>query len=192
MMAYILYDPNLLTTLRAEISPAVSEATAGLELRLERLPQLEAVYHEVLRLHSSASTVRTVLSDTELRDKILPKGTNILIPYRQLHLDDKVFGENAKEFDAERFLKIKNLSQSPSFKPFGAGSTYCPGRFLARREILTFVALAISRFDISVSDPKAGGSCPMFPRVDKKKFGLGVMNAVKGDDITVNLKARAT
>ena len=35
MMAYILYDHNLLTTLRAEISPAVSEAIAGLELRLE-------------------------------------------------------------------------------------------------------------------------------------------------------------
>lgn len=194
-MAYILYNPMLLATLRDEISPAMSGGTAGLEYRLEQqCPRLRAVYLEVLRLTASSSTVRGVQYNTNIGDRVLRSGANILIPYRQLHLNPDLFGENVEQFDPERFLRNENLSKSPSFRPFGGGRTYCPGRYLAEREILTFVALALHRFEISFAAGKhakaGGGVSPEFPQVDKKKFCLGIMEPVKGDDIILDIRPR--
>lgn len=55
------------------------------------------------------------------------------------------------KFDANRFLANTGLSKSPSFRPFGGGTTYCAGRHVARRELLTFVALMVYRYDIETS-----------------------------------------
>ena len=198
MMAYILYDQTLLSTLRDETSPAVSENSPGLEYRLEQgCPRLRAVYHEVLRLTASSSTVRGIQSVTEVGDKVLGAGANILIPYRRLHLNQDIFGSNADQFDPERFLRNSNLSKSPSFRPFGGGRTYCPGRYLAEREILTFVALALHRFDIRITasrshhGDKARNVIPRFPRIDKKKFCLGIMEPIEGDDLILDIMRRA-
>lgn len=197
MMAHILYDPTLLATLREEISLAVSQGTEALEYRLEQqCPQLRAVYFEALRLTSSSSTVRDVQRQTEIGDKVLRTGANILIPYRQLHVNPDTFGQNADQFDPDRFLHNPSLSKSPSFRPFGGGKTYCPGRYLAEREILTFVALALHRFEICFASDrregitKAASSWPKFPRIDKQKFCLGIMEPIKGDDLIVMIKQR--
>ena len=189
-MAYILYDPRLLAILRDEISPAVSENTPGLEYRLEQeCPRLRAVYHEVLRLTASSSTVRGIQCRTEIGDRILAAGANILIPYRQLHLNPEIFGKNADQFDPERFLRNKTLSKNPSFRPFGGGRTYCPGRYLAEREILTFVALALHRFEIGITTRKFCGEI-RFPRIDREKFCLGIMEPMKGEDLIIDVTRR--
>ena len=181
-MAHLLQHPTLLATLRAETEHVVSEGTPGMEYQLEQqCPRLRAVYLEVLRLTASSSTLRGVQATTAIGDKVLKQGAAILIPYRQLHMNPSIFGKNANEFDPNRFLHKKDLSRSPHFRPFGGGRTYCPGRYLAEREILTFVALAITRFEIHL----AKESCAMlgtkqqgFPRIDKKKFCLGIMEYV--------------
>ena len=197
MMAYILSNPTLLTTLQNEVSPAISEGTSGLEYRLEQhCPRLRAVYLEILRLSSSSSTVRGVMQPTDIGNKTLKTGASILIPNRRLHLNPEIFGENAEHFDPERFLRDPSLSKNPNFRPFGGGKTYCPGRYLAEREILTFVALAIHRFDIRIATGTPAHACktevalPDFPRIDKKKFCLGIMEPVKGDDMIIDIRPR--
>lgn len=106
-----------------------------------------------------------------------------------------MFGADAQQFNPYRFLHNKSLAKSLSFRPFGGGKTYCPGRYLAEREILTFVALAIYRFDIAltkeVSKRKGGGKeAPSqdFPSLNTKKFCLGLMEPVKGNDLLVNVQ----
>ncbi len=121
-MSYILSNPTLLTTLQNEVYPAISEGTTGLEYKLEQhCPRLRAVYLEVLRLTSSSSTVRGVMQPTDIGDKTLKTGASILIPYRRLHLNPEIFGENAEDFDPERFLRDPSLSKNPNFRPFGGG-----------------------------------------------------------------------
>lgn len=115
----------------------VNEGTTDLESRLERCPRLEAVFNEVVRLTSSSSSIRNVTSLTEIGGKLLHKGTKVLIPYRQLHLNEDIFGADLLHFNAERFFTNKELARSSSYRPFGGGVTYCPGRFLARREVIT-------------------------------------------------------
>jgi cytochrome P450 len=196
MLAYILHEPALHTILRAEVDLACSEGMEGLPYRLEHCPRLKAVLLEVLRLTGSTSTIRSVTDTTHVGDKVLRSGTDILIPYRQLHLNESVFGPKPSHFDPNRFLSNKDLSRSPSFKPFGGGSTYCPGRNIAQREILIFIALALHRFDLSLTVAKQGlgtrerGSVPRFPRIDSKKLCLGIQEPMKGEDVIVNVRMR--
>lgn len=46
--------------------------------------------------------------------------------------------------------KFLSSSLSNSFMPFGVGERMCPGRFLARREIVAFCALIVDRFDLEI------------------------------------------
>lgn len=107
------------------------------------------------------------------------------MPYRQLHFDDAVFGPQVREFRPERFLD-KVTSRSPSFKPFGGGITYCSGRFIAKREVLAFLALALHRYDIKLMD-----SSIAVPGLDDKKPTLGVIGPVKGDETIVMVKQKS-
>ena len=107
------------------------------------------------------------------------------MPYRQLHFDEAVFGPQVREFCPERFLD-KDTARSPSFKPFGGGITYCSGRFIAKREVLAFVAVALHRYDVRLVDPSAA-----LPRLDDKKPTLGVIGPVKGDETTVVVRQKS-
>ena len=151
---------------------------------------MDAVYNEVLRITSASSSVRTVISPTQLHGKILSPGKTVLIPYRQLHLDEEVFGEDALHFRPERYLRDKDLAKNPSFKPFGGGATYCPGRFFAQREIYTFTAMLLNRFEVSLR-PFGGESddtliyASPFPKLEDTKPCLGIMGPMKGEDVVI-------
>ena len=43
----MVYNPDLLRTIQAEIAPAFSTGVANLELRLELYPDLEALYEVI-------------------------------------------------------------------------------------------------------------------------------------------------
>lgn len=151
---------------------------------LERLPHLNSLYNEVLRLTASSSSVRTVSSTTDLGGKSLRAGTKVSIPYRQVHFNEEVFGRDAKELDPDRFLKNKELARSSSYRPFGGGTTYCPGRFLAKKEVLAFVALALGRFEVFLE----GGRAQAFPRLEERKPCLGIMGPRSGEDVRVRVR----
>ena len=187
-MAYLVNDPELLRDVRAEVEPAVSQGLLGLETRLDDCPQLVAVYHEVLRYHTASASVRSVAAPTDLGGLTLDVGAKVLMPYRQLHFDESVFGPNVDEFDASRFLANKVLSKDPSFRPFGGGTTYCAGRHVARRELLTFAALMVCRYDIEISSTISREAQGEFPQCDFRKPSLGVLPPLAGDDMILKLR----
>lgn len=119
--------------------------------------------------------------------KELQPGRKLLMPYRQLHIDPAVFGTNADEFDARRFMNNKSLERSTSWRPFGGAKTHCPGRFLARREVYMFLTLAIFRFDIRLV-PRPGKSVPRFPRADRSVPAGGLLPPKAGDDVFIEVK----
>lgn len=155
---------------------------------LEHCPCLNSVYDEALRVTNSSSSVRHVLADTVIGGCKLRKGNNIIIPYRQLHFNEAVFGPTAGVFDPERFLKNKALARSPSYRPFGGGSTYCPGRFIAKQEVVAFVALVLHRYDIKLAEGVDKG----FPALEEMKPCLGVMGPREGEDVFLQVLDKQT
>jgi cytochrome P450 len=184
-MAYLLYDGELYASVKAEVDEAVSKGLAGLETRIESCHRLVAVYNEVLRLNTASASVRAVAKPTDLGHVTLSPGATVLTPYRQLHFNEAVFGENANTFDPDRFLLNKDLAKSPSFRPFGGGTTYCAGRHIAKREVLTFVVLAVHRYHIALVAEHSGMPKGTFPEADVKKPTLGVLPPIQGADVYV-------
>lgn len=155
-----------------------------------RSPHLNAAYDEVLRHANNAMGVRLVTGETTIGGKTLRPGRKLLMPYRQLHLDeapsvwgDQVSSRPASEFDAGRFLRNKDLARGPSFRPFGGGNGYCPGRFLARREVFMFVAAVLGRFEVTLVSSDVQG----FPELDLGTPTGGILTPKAGQDVLVRV-----
>lgn len=131
---------------------------------------------------------RKVLEPTTIGGKILQPGNSVIIPSRQLHKNEAVWGENVNDFDAFRFTKNKGLARHSSFRPFGGGVTYCPGRILAKEEVFGFIAILLHRFNIRLAElPEANGEKQIFPQLDDSTPALGITGPVKSMDVVVEM-----
>lgn len=120
--------------------------------------------------------------------KKLRSNSSVIVPIRTLHYDSRAFGENAEQFDAKRFLG-NNLDKNPSFRPFAGGITYCPGRFLAKRQTLIFVSILLHRYEIEVCGGSKGQNGEyLAPRINQIGPHLGIMSPVKETRLLVRLK----
>ena len=190
-LSHLLFTPSLLATILDEITPAFNRDTNTLDLPylLDHCPQLASFYEEILRVANDPIGARVVAEKVTVGGKTLLPGRKLLMPYKQLHFNPAVFGSNAGEFDAKRFLNNKGLLRSTSWRPFGGAATHCPGRFLARREVYMFLALVLLRFDVKLA--KAGdGKEQRFPRLDESIPSGGVLAPVPGDDVFVEVRER--
>ncbi|KAI0426694.1 cytochrome P450 [Xylaria sp. FL1042] len=187
VLAYLLYDDNLFTSVKGETDVAWHSGKLDIKHLCANCPVLEAVFYEALRLKGGAMISRVVLKQTTIGGKILEPGDSILIPSRQLHTNECVWGQDVKEFNAKRFLNNKALARHSSFRPFGGGLTYCPGRVLAKEEVYGFIAIAMYRFDMRLALAE-DGSKPPFPVLNDTVPALGITGPVSGMDMLVDVR----
>lgn len=191
MFTYLAFDKTLLQVVRDETRPAIKNENVDMHYLLEKCPRTDSLFYELLRITSGAASTRTVLSPTTIGGKTLRTGAQVLIPIRQLNLNEDIFGNSVNEFDPERFLKRKGLSQNVGFRPFGGGTTLCPGRILAKTEVLAFVAQTLQQFTIEpalVEKPDGNGlSSQSFPHLDDSTPNVGIFSPVRGSRFIVNL-----
>lgn len=185
LFAYLLHDTSLLESIREETSQTFSGNDVDLNRLTKGCPRLEALLNEILRFTVSSQSTRRVDSPTVIGGKTLQPGAFVFIPYRQLHFNEDVFGKDASTFVADRFLKHPELSRHPSFRPFGGGTTYCPGRFIARQEVYIFVALMLHNYDVELAT-----TSQQFPRVNDRNPALGAVGPIPGDDLRMRIKRR--
>lgn len=171
--------------IRDETKAAFSkDGTFDLKYLHNQCPQLNAMWNETIRMSSYSASVRFITDDTIIGGKVLRRGNRLMIPFRQLHFDQGIFGKTADSFDHERFLNKANLTQSNNWRPFGGGNTMCPGRHVAKRAVLVFVAMLLQRFDIEMD-----GYQPM-PEAEEGKPVLGIMSIKENQDLKVRLTTR--
>lgn len=108
----------------------------------------------------------------------------MVIPYRQMMLDEDTFGADVHRFHHERFLHDPQLHRHPNYRPFGGGSSLCPGKALAQKEILTFVALALGKFGVELSAEGTKG----VPEMNTKTPCIGIMAPIGNGDIRVTIE----
>ena len=188
ILAYILQDPSLHAVVTREILDVTTTTCqpSSIPSALSQCQLLSAVYHEVLRLVNSPISLRHVTRQARTAThKLLRPGAQLMIAHRQLLRDEAVFGTGTDSFNPERFLRNEELAKSRSFTPFGGGTRLCPGRFMAKGEVLAFVGLALSRFQLSVPAEQK------FPRADLSNgAGMGILAPVMGHDLLVDVTLR--
>ena len=93
-----------------------------------------------------------------------------------------MWGTKPDSLDPHRFVN-SNVSKSQSFRPWGGGHTLCPGRHLARRSASIFVAVLLSKYDVTVESKS-------FPKYDWARPSPGVVTVGQGEDLKLQLKPR--
>lgn len=188
VLAHLLFDETLFTVVQAEVEAAWSKETLDIKYLCAHSPNLNAIFCEALRVNGGAMISRKVSKTTHIGGKVLKPGNTVIIPSRQLHTNRNVWGNDFGEFDAFRFAKKKSLARHSSFRPFGGGATYCPGRVLAKEEVFGFIAILLHCFNIKLASiGNDDGHGQSFPKLDDSSPALGITGPVRGADIVVEM-----
>jgi cytochrome P450 len=168
LLSYILRDPELLEQLQEEVTHIVTTdgntKTIDISQFSANCPLLVSAYQETMRLSSVQTGTRFVQDDAEItyttpeggeKTYLFKKGAVIQMPTTIAHYDKSIWGLDASEFNARRFLKSETTAtkdearlRRQAFYPFGGGKHLCPGRHLADAEILGMVTAIMLGFDV--------------------------------------------
>jgi trans-cinnamate 4-monooxygenase len=128
--------PDVQSKLRDEMAAVLGADVAVTEPDLERLPYLQSVVKETLRLRMAIPLLvpHMNLSDAKLAGYDIPAESKILVNAWFLANDPKRW-VRADEFRPERFLEEEKAVEAHGndfrFVPFGVGRRNCPGIILA-------------------------------------------------------------
>lgn len=142
--------------------------------QLLRLPVLQAVYAETLRLRMHFYIIRMPdRVDMNIRDWIIPRQKVVVTSTTVAHMDREVWDTGLQnehpvdQFWIGRFLNYPREGDGGNLKgpnppefstkglegawiPYGGGPRQCPGRHFAKRQILLTTALMVSLFDCEI------------------------------------------
>ncbi|KAK3159659.1 hypothetical protein QOZ80_1BG0049490 [Eleusine coracana subsp. coracana] len=148
-MAELVTHPRAMRRIQHEIR----QAAVGEKHIDDKLPYLNAVIKETLRLHPPIPLLvpRQTLEDTELLGYRVPAGTRVVVNAWAIGRDTATWGRDADEFVPERFLdaevEVDYRGQSFELIPFGAGRRGCPGVGFAEQTVHTGLATLLYHFD---------------------------------------------
>ena len=115
---------------------------------LNKIPYLDAVIKETLRMYPPVVQLERVLSASnyKLGDYELEKGTVVQIPTMAVHYDSEYYPD-PYQYNPDRFMpeNKKNLTQY-SYLPFGDGPRNCVGIRFAYQEMKVCLAALLQKF----------------------------------------------
>lgn len=119
---------------------------------IARLPYLDAVVHETLRLHPIAPDApRTLARPLELGGYRLPAGVAVAVASALLHIRPDTFPE-PERFNPQRFLDRKFTPFE--YTPFGGGARRCLGAAFATYEMKIVLATLLRANGFSLAEPR--------------------------------------
>lgn len=172
-MAELLKNPTKMANACAELAQVLERGVAMQESDISKLPYLQAVIKETLRLHSSFLLPHKAETEVELCGFKLPKDTRILVNLFAMGQEESVWS-NPSRFEPERFLKREIDFKGKQFEyiPFGAGRRMCPGLSMAWRIIPLMLGSLIHCFQWKLMDGETPETLDM-----EEKFGLSIPKA---------------
>lgn len=200
--------PELVTAIRNEALPLVKftpassggeqEAHFSINLLDSSCPLLLSIYREVTRLANKAMSTRHVMEDTVLadahgREYLVRAGNTVMMPATG-HSATKVWGPDVAEFKPQRFLDWSDKAsreRRAAYMPFGGGKHLCPGRNLAKAEILGLVVALTLAFEME--DAASPGRPITVPKIEPARLGQGVGKPVglkEGKKLAVRFRTR--
>lgn len=115
---------------------------------IERLPYLQHVIREVLRMYPPAwSTVRRAHEGCRIGDTDIPAGAVVVMSQYVLHRDPRWF-DQPDQFQPERWAKDGPAYPKGAYIPFGMGPRRCIGEGFAWVEITLTIATLAQRWQV--------------------------------------------
>jgi cytochrome P450 len=156
--------------LRAEVAAALGGVPRAADIA--RLPYLDAVIQEALRLRPPAWSInRVALELITLEGYHFPAGTSLIVSPWILHHEPAIWGD-VGVFRPERWLdgSAKDLPRGAYF-PFGLGPRMCIGMPLADMEMRLVLATILQRFTPVVA--------PGFRPIPRPRVTLRLANGLR-------------
>ncbi|KAK7279526.1 hypothetical protein RJT34_24579 [Clitoria ternatea] len=149
-MTELMHNPEAMLKAKKELEETIGKGEVVEESDVARLPYLQAVIKESLRLHPPAPLLlpRRAKLDVEVCGYTIPKGAQVLINEWAIGRNPDIW-EDAHIFSPERFLGSNIDVKGRNFKltPFGSGRRICPGSPLAIRMLHLMLGSMINSFD---------------------------------------------
>ncbi|XP_024988317.1 geraniol 8-hydroxylase-like [Cynara cardunculus var. scolymus] len=150
-MAELIHNPEKMAKARSELEEITGNANIIIEESdICKLPYLEAVVKETLRLHPPVPFLlpHKALCDVEIQGFVVPKDAQILCNVWAIGRDPSIWSD-PHEFMPERFLDVNIDYKGRDFEliPFGSGRRICPGLPLAHRMLHLMLGSLIRKFD---------------------------------------------
>ncbi|ETI24782.1 hypothetical protein G647_04152 [Cladophialophora carrionii CBS 160.54] len=152
-------NPEAMRKAQQEVDAVVGKGPVTVQ-HMSKLPYIEAVMRETLRLNPTApgfsvTALPTVPGPVVLAGKYtIPHGVPVIVLLSKAGRDPMVFGADADEFKPERMYG-ENFTRLPpnAWKPFGNGARGCIGRPFAWQEAILAIALILQNFNVRMDDP---------------------------------------
>ncbi|KAK4481529.1 hypothetical protein RD792_012430 [Penstemon davidsonii] len=147
-VALLLNHPNVLKKARAELDYHVGHNCLVEEPDLSKLPYLQGIVNEALRLYPAVPLLvpRESSNDCTIGRFDLPSKTMLLVNAWSIHRDPKLW-DDPESFKPERYDGLEDEAYKLKLIPFGLGRRRCPGAGLANREVALALASLIQCFE---------------------------------------------
>ncbi|CEN61002.1 hypothetical protein ASPCAL07672 [Aspergillus calidoustus] len=160
---HLMANPHAYAKLRDEID----EASAAGKLSYPRikyaeatqLPYLIACCKEGMRMHPSVGLTlpRIVPSGgCQIAGHWFPGGLRVGINASVVHLDETIFGEDADEYNPDRWFREDAVNMDRYMFQFGGGSRTCIGKNISLCEIHKLVPELLRSYDLEMASPEKG------------------------------------
>jgi cholest-4-en-3-one 26-monooxygenase len=97
-------------TVIAQSMRLLMEHPEQLRYLIDNPDKIEGAVEEILRYNTAFCTMRrTAMDDTEVAGQTIRKGDKVVLHYHAAGLDERVFGDDALEFDVTRAERMPDL-----------------------------------------------------------------------------------
>ena len=160
-LAEVIRNPAIQRRIHEELDEAVGQHRLVQHKDIERMPYLQAVVKETLRVHPPGpllSWARVAITATQIAGYHIPSGTTAMVNMWAITHDPTVWPQPFV-FDPSRFCKddggveLDVLGTDLRLAPFGSGRRVCPGRALGLATAHLWLARLLHHFAWS-QDPR--------------------------------------
>ncbi|PON33257.1 Cytochrome P450, E-class, group I [Parasponia andersonii] len=153
-MIVLSIHPNWQEKAREEVLRLCGKETPNLDT-IHHLKIVSMILNEVLRLYTPLGVhLRYTKQETNIGGMSIPAGVETVLCILSIHHDPKLWGDDAGEFNPERFsegVAKSSKHDKIAFYPFGWGPRICLGQSFAMIESKMGLAMILQHFSFQLS-----------------------------------------